>query len=54
MQNEVGILGDSRDRLYPDLLKLWETAGFKTAGTWQEVFGPGGPTIQRGKLYHYK
>ena len=70
MQNEVGILGDSRDRstagetafakavppeltaylqrnrvrLYPDLLKLWETAGFRTAGTWQEVFGTGPAT----------
>ncbi|MGA9624361.1 MAG: DUF5597 domain-containing protein [Bryobacteraceae bacterium] len=25
--------------LWPDLLKLWEAAGAKTAGTWQEVFG---------------
>ena len=67
MQNEVGILGDSRDRsaageaaftgpvspelaaylqknrdrLYPELLKTWGSAGFRTAGTWTEVFGPG-------------
>jgi hypothetical protein len=65
LQNEVGLIGDSRDRsaaaeaafarpappelldyleknkltLWPDLLKLWEAAGAKTAGTWQEVFG---------------
>jgi hypothetical protein len=25
--------------LWPDLRKLWEAAGGKTAGTWQEVFG---------------
>jgi hypothetical protein len=25
--------------LWPDLLKLWEAAGAKTSGTWQEVFG---------------
>jgi hypothetical protein len=25
--------------LWPDLRKLWEAAGSKTAGTWQEVFG---------------
>ena len=67
MQNEVGLLGDSRDRsaaaeaalarpvppelvaylqknqetLWPDLRKLWEAAGAKTAGTWPEVFGTG-------------
>jgi hypothetical protein len=65
LQNEVGLIGDSRDRsapaeaafakpvppelmaylqknketLWPDLRKLWEAAGAKTAGTWQEVFG---------------
>ena len=65
LENEVGLLGDSRDRstaakaafaqpvppelldylqknretLWPDLLKLWEAAGAKTAGTWTEVFG---------------
>lgn len=67
MQNEVGVLGDSRDRsdaanqafasqvpvtlighlqknrneLLPELKKVWENAGSKTAGTWQEVFGKG-------------
>ena len=65
LENEVGLLGDSRDRsaaagaafarpvppelldylqknketLWPDLRKLWEDAGAKTAGTWTEVFG---------------
>jgi hypothetical protein len=28
-----------KGELHPDLLKVWETAGAKTAGTWEEVFG---------------
>ena len=67
VENEVGILGDSRDRsplaeaafarrvpkelmdylqahkdaLLPEFRKKWEAAGFKTSGTWEEVFGQG-------------
>ncbi len=67
VENEVGILGDSRDRsplaeaaftrrvptelmdylqkhkdaLLPEFRKIWEAAGFKTSGTWEEVFGRG-------------
>jgi hypothetical protein len=67
IENEVGLLGDSRDRsplaeaafakavpselmdnlqkhkdtLLPEFRKVWESAGFKTAGTWEEVFGKG-------------
>jgi hypothetical protein len=69
VENEVGTLGDSRDRspaaneafakpvpkdlmdylvqhkdtLAPELLEGWATNGFKTSGTWEEVFGPGKP-----------
>jgi hypothetical protein len=69
VENEVGTLGDSRDRspaaneafakpvpkdlmdylvqhkdtLAPELLKGWAAHGFKTSGTWTEVFGPGKP-----------
>ncbi len=65
VQNEVGLLGDSRDRsplaqaawnkpvpselmnylekhkgaLLPELTQVWGSTGFKTAGTWPEVFG---------------
>jgi hypothetical protein len=28
-----------KDGLHPDLRKVWEAAGFKTSGTWEEVFG---------------
>ena len=70
VENEVGLLGDSRDRspaanaafaqpvpkpfldylqqhkndLLPEFRKIWETAGFKTSGTWEEVFGKGNKT----------
>ena len=73
VENEVGIVGDSRDRspaaneayarpvpkdlmnylvshkatLAPELLEVWAANGNKTAGTWEEVFGPGKPV-------HYK
>jgi hypothetical protein len=65
VENETGMLGDSRDRsplaeaawnkpvpaalmsylsenkakLLPELTKVWGASGFKTSGTWPEVFG---------------
>jgi hypothetical protein len=65
MENEVGVLGDSRDRgnaanaefalqtpqklldymqshkdqLIPEFRDVWQKAGGKTSGTWEEVFG---------------
>ena len=67
VENEVGLLGDSRDRspeavaafakpvpaefldylqkhkdsLLPEFRGIWEAAGFKTSGTWEQVFGKG-------------
>ena len=67
VENEMGLVGDSRDRspladaafakpvpkelmdylqknketLLPEFRKIWEAAGFKTSGTWEEVFGKG-------------
>ena len=32
-----------KDTLDPDFRKVWEDAGAKTAGTWEEVFGAGKP-----------
>ncbi len=69
VENEVGVLRDSRDRsdpanqafagpvpkelmsylqahkdtLSPELHELWASQGFKTSGTWEQVFGPGKP-----------
>jgi hypothetical protein len=70
VENEVGLLGDTRDRspvaneafgkpvpkefmdylqkhkddLLPEFRKIWEAAGFKTSGTWEEVFGKSNKT----------
>ena len=30
-----------KDTLIPELRQVWQAAGFKTAGTWEEVFGKG-------------
>jgi len=69
VENEVGVLRDSRDRsapanrafagpvpkelmsylvqhqdtLAPELREVWVANGSKSAGTWEEVFGPGKP-----------
>jgi hypothetical protein len=32
-----------KDTLIPVFRKVWEAAGFKTSGTWEEVFGKGRP-----------
>jgi hypothetical protein len=69
VENEVGVLRDSRDRsapankafagpvpkelmdylqqhkqtLSPELREVWGAQGFKSSGSWEEVFGPGKP-----------
>jgi hypothetical protein len=69
VENEVGVLRDSRDRsgpankafagavpkelmdylqrhkdtLSPELREVWAAQGFRTSGSWEEVFGPGKP-----------
>ena len=79
LQNEVGVLGDSRDRggaaneafagpvpsrlmdylvhnkerLSPDLAALWRTAGGRTSGTWEQVFGAGPSTDELFMAWHY-
>jgi Domain of unknown function (DUF5597)/Beta-galactosidase len=79
LENEVGVLGDSRDRsaaadaafarpvpaallrylasrrdhLRPELRRAWEDAGARTAGTWEQVFGPGAATDQRFMAWAY-
>jgi len=79
VENEVGILDDSRDRspaankafagpapkelmdylqkhkdtLIPELRKRWEAAGFKTSGTWEEVFGTGPETDELFMAWNY-
>jgi beta-galactosidase GanA len=79
IENEVGILGDSRDRsaaansayngpvpqelmdylvkndqnLVPELRTLWVSAGHKTSGTWEQVFGVGPKTDEIFMAWNY-
>lgn len=79
VQNEVGLLGDSRDRgalaektfnapvpkeltdhlvknketLLPELYKLWSSTGFRTTGTWPEVFGNSPAADEAFMAWHY-
>ena len=79
VENEVGVLGDSRDRspaankafegpvpkelmdylqknketLIPEFRKVWEAAGSKTSGTWEEVFGQGPGTDEIFMAWNY-
>ena len=79
VENEVGVLGDSRDRspaanqafagqvpkelmtylqqhhdtLIPEFRRVWEAAGSKPSGTWEEVFGPGLGTDKTFMAWNY-
>ena len=43
-QELMDYLQKHKDSLIPELRKVWEATGFKTSGTWQEVFGKSRPT----------
>ena len=32
-------LAEHKDSLFPELFKIWEANGFRTDGTWEEIFG---------------
>jgi hypothetical protein len=79
VENEVGILGDSRDRsaaanrafseavpgslmeylsknreaLVPEFRSIWEAAGARRTGTWEQVFGSGPVTDEIFMAWHY-
>lgn len=79
VENEVGVLGDSRDRsetandaftgpiprelsaylaqhrndLVPELEARWNTAGAKTSGSWETVFGAGPETDELFMAWNY-
>jgi hypothetical protein len=79
LENEVGLLGDSRDRskeanaafaapaprelmdylqknrdtLLPETRKLWDAAGGKASGTWEDVFGKGAGAEEAFMAWHY-
>ena len=42
-----------KDALISEFRQVWETAGFKTSGTWEEVFGKGIATDQAFMAWNY-
>jgi regulator of sigma D len=46
-------LAANKDRLHPMLRKAWEAAGFKTSGTWAQVFGAGEYTDEVFMAWNY-
>jgi beta-galactosidase GanA len=46
-------LGAHRTTLLPEFRTLWEDAGAKSSGTWQEVFGPGPATDEIFMAWSY-
>ena len=46
-------LQQHKETLIPEFRKAWEAAGFKTSGTWEEVFGPGAATEGIFMAWHY-
>jgi Domain of unknown function (DUF5597)/Beta-galactosidase len=44
-----------KENLYPELYKVWSANGFKTSGSWEEVFGKSEfkPAKEDWKLYSY-
>jgi len=46
-------LQQHKDALIPELRQVWEAAGFKTSGTWTEVFGQGPATDEIFMAWHF-
>jgi hypothetical protein len=42
-----------KDELHPELRKVWDAAGFKTNGTWEEVFGKGPEADETFMAWNY-
>jgi beta-galactosidase GanA len=49
----IDYLQKHKDTLIPELRKRWEAAGFKTAGSWEEVFGAGVETDELFMAWNY-
>jgi hypothetical protein len=46
-------LQQHKDTLIPEFRQVWEAAGFKTSGTWEEVFGKGAATDEIFMAWNY-
>jgi hypothetical protein len=49
----IDYLRKHRDTLDPDLRARWQSAGFKTPGKWEDLFGPGPQTEDLFMAWHY-
>lgn len=49
----MGYLAKHKDALIPELRAHWEKAGFKTAGTWREIFGEGPQADEAFSAWYY-
>jgi hypothetical protein len=54
-QELMDYLVENKNNLFPELYKVWEENGFKTSGSWEEVFGKSKfkPDIKDWKFYSY-
>jgi hypothetical protein len=46
-------LESHRDTLIPEFREIWQKAGFKTSGNWEEIFGPGAETEEIFMAWYY-
>jgi beta-galactosidase GanA len=49
----MSYLEPRKDALIPEFRAVWAAAGFKTGGTWEEVFGPGPATDEIFMAWHF-
>ena len=49
----INYLTTHKARLIPELLAVWEAAGGRTSGTWEEVFGPGVAADEIFMAWHF-
>lgn len=52
-QQLIDYLVANKTRLLPETLSAWQTGGFKTAGTWEEVFGTNDRTDELFMAWNY-
>jgi hypothetical protein len=52
-QELMDYLAAHKDALLPEFRKVWEDAGAKVSGTWQQVFGPGPATDEIFMAWNY-
>ena len=52
-QEMMDYLIKNKENLLPELTEVWKTTGFKTSGTWEEVFGKGVKADELFMVWNY-